>query len=346
MDTPVAPTAAALAARSVTVRAPGRLHLGFLDPAATLGRRFGSIGLVIDGFETEVSLSAATSDQRSAADDAARSELDRAADMLESLRVRTGLRQPLHLHLAAVLPAHAGFGSGTQLALAIGRAFARWHGLSPSTPEIAQWLGRGVRSGVGIAGFDQGGLLVDGGPSADGRPAPLLARVEMPQAWRIVLLQDERRNGLSGSREREAIAALAPLAQADAADICHQVLMRVLPGAACGDFGAFAAGITRVQQVLGAHFSAAQDGRAYASAAVDRAMRWVAEASGEPAAIGQTSWGPTAFAVLPSADRAKALVDALASSGAFDAAALGVRVVAARNHGATVIDRLPPPQAF
>ena len=30
---------------AVGVRAPGRLHLGFLDPSGSLGRRFGSIGI-------------------------------------------------------------------------------------------------------------------------------------------------------------------------------------------------------------------------------------------------------------------------------------------------------------
>ena len=216
-----APAVTALATRSVTVRAPGRLHLGFLDPAATLGRRFGSIGLVIDGDETEVTLAAASSDQLTAGSNAALRELERAGEVLDRLRARTGLLQPLHLRLAGALPVHAGFGSGTQLALAIGRAFVRWHGLTVATADIAHWLGRGVRSGVGIAGFDQGGLLVDGGPSADGRPAPLLARVQVPEAWRIVLLQHTGRHGLSGSREQQAIAALAPLDRADAADICH-----------------------------------------------------------------------------------------------------------------------------
>ncbi len=42
--------------RVVTVCAPGRLHLGFLDPGASLGRRYGSLGLVVDGFETQVEL--------------------------------------------------------------------------------------------------------------------------------------------------------------------------------------------------------------------------------------------------------------------------------------------------
>jgi len=48
---------------TLTLRAPGRLHLGFLDPSGSLGRRFGSIGLVVDGFETEVELSAALADR-------------------------------------------------------------------------------------------------------------------------------------------------------------------------------------------------------------------------------------------------------------------------------------------
>ncbi len=39
---------------AVSVNAPGRLHLGFLDPSGTLGRRFGSLGLMIEGFETDV----------------------------------------------------------------------------------------------------------------------------------------------------------------------------------------------------------------------------------------------------------------------------------------------------
>src|SRR5689334_25256718 len=42
------------AAGVVRVEAPGRLHLGFLDPSATLGRCFGSAGLAIDGMATIV----------------------------------------------------------------------------------------------------------------------------------------------------------------------------------------------------------------------------------------------------------------------------------------------------
>ncbi len=236
-----------------------------------------------------------------------------------------------------MLPAHAGFGSGTQLALAIGCAFARVHALDLDTPTLAQWLGRGQRSGIGIAGFDAGGLLLDGGPGRDGSPAQLLSRVELPHAWRVIVVLDDRVRGLSGAGEREAIARLPPLPQAASADICHQVLMRVMAGAASDDFAAFAPGLNRVQQLLGDHFAPAQDGSAWTSAAVGRLMRWWGATAGDAAAIGQSSWGPTGFAIVPTADAAQGLVDAARAAGVIDEA-LVVRVVTARGRGAWLAD--------
>ena len=327
------------AAPSVTLRAPGRLHLGFLDPAASLGRRFGSLGLVIEGFETEVALCAASANQVAAVGGAEQAEIDRARAHLQRLQQHSGRHEPLHLTLLRVLPAHAGFGSGTQLALAIGRAFAQWHGLAVTTPALAQWLGRGARSGIGIAGFEHGGLLVDGGPGGEGAQltsAPLLARLPLPEAWRVLVVQDKAQRGLSGADEREAIASLAPLPQSLAADICHQVLMRVLPGAAGAEFAPFAAGINHIQRRLGAHFAPAQGGSAYTSAAVGRLLEAIG-AAGHGAAIGQSSWGPTGFAILPSQAQAEAVLEAARAANAV-AAGLTLNIVAGRNGGATLID--------
>ena len=344
MDFSLSVAQALLAEPHLAVRlcAPGRLHLGFLDPAGSLGRRFGSLGLVIDGFETEIELGASTVDQVTACSTAARAEVERSAGYLSTLQRHTGLREPLHLKLVRVLPAHSGFGSGTQLALAIGRAFAQWHRLDVSTATLAQWLGRGLRSGIGIAGFDQGGLLLDGGPGADGSPAPVLSRIALPAAWRVLVVQDKTDQGLSGADERHAIATLAPLPQAVAADICHQVLMRVLPGAASAEFAPFAAGITRIQQSLGDHFAPAQGGRAFTSAAVGRLIEWIGSA--DPlCARGQSSWGPTGFAIFPSTARAQAVVDAARAANIIDPS-VSVQIVAGRNSGATVIDQRSAPR--
>ncbi|MGJ7506708.1 beta-ribofuranosylaminobenzene 5'-phosphate synthase family protein [Variovorax sp. GT1P44] len=324
---------------TVALCAPGRLHLGFLDPAASLGRRFGSIGLMINGFETEVEITASPVDQITARGPAEQAEIERAAACLRLLRDHSGHAEPLHLRLLQVLPAHAGFGSGTQLALAVGRAFALWHGLGVPTVTLAQWLGRGLRSGIGVAGFDHGGLIVDGGPGPNGAPAPVLSRIPLPEAWRVLIVQDSAQKGLSGDEEKQRIAALPPLSRTLAADICHQVLMRVLPGAATGDFAPFAAGITRIQQVLGEHFAPAQGGRPFTSEAVGRLLGWLSQHRAEHiAAIGQSSWGPTGFAVLPSQARAEAAIDAMLAANLI-APSLTLRIVSGRNTGATLLDR-------
>lgn len=334
---PVDPAARADPSRVVTVQAPGRLHLGFLDPGGSLGRRFGSIGLVIAGFETRLRLTHAEHQQVSAPTSTAPALVERANALLRMLQQRTGLDAPLHLHLDALLPAHAGFGSGTQLALAVGHAYARWHGLQVPTATLAHWLGRGLRSGVGIGGFDHGGLLVDGGPGADGLPAPLLSQVPLPAAWRVVVVLDQQQQGLSGADEQHALATLPPMPRTIAADICHQVLMRVLPGAACADFAAFAAGVSHIQRQLGAHFAPAQGGEPYTSAAVGRLLRWMADTCHGGAAIGQSSWGPTGFAVLPTLAQAESLVDEARAAGQIPPN-LSIHIVSARNHGATVAE--------
>jgi beta-RFAP synthase len=319
----------------VSVCAAGRIHLGFLDPSATLGRRFGSLGLVVERFQTEVSIAPAARDTWQADSAAAEAQLERAVAHVQRLRERSGRSAPLALRLHGVLPAHAGLGSGTQLALALGRAFARHHGLDVPTPTLAAWLGRGKRSGIGIAGFDQGGLLVDGGPGADGAPAPLLARLPLPEAWRIVVVLDPRLQGLSGVQEAGAIAALPPFAQSAAADLCHQVLMRVLPGAASAEFAPFAAGLNRVQQLIGEHFAPAQGGSPWTSASVGRLLQWMRAQAGDDAAVGQSSWGPTGFAIVPAAAAAQRLLDTARTAGVVDPA-LVLSVVAAHNRGALV----------
>src|SRR4051812_45571505 len=106
----------------VRVHAPGRLHLGFLDPAGTLGRAWGSLGVAIAGPETVIELGLAETDSFDAVA-GADATLARAREHLELLRRATGCHRPLALRLRSALPPHIGLGSGTQLALAVGRAF-------------------------------------------------------------------------------------------------------------------------------------------------------------------------------------------------------------------------------
>lgn len=339
------------------VEAPGRLHLGFLDPSATLGRRFASLGLVIEGMGTRVAVSPARRNEvvvapagiavgfdgecadsqeppgAPPASEACAASRERLARSLAVLQEVSGHREPLRVTLLAAPPAHAGFGSGTQLALALGRAFAVCHGLDLESRQLATLLGRGERSGVGIAGFDRGGLLLDGGPGNAGTVPPLLAHVAFPAAWRVLLVLDDRLDGLHGSAERTAMVGLPPFPRALAAELCHQVLLRVLPGAVEKDFAPFAEGISTVQRLIGDYFAPAQGGSMYTSAAVERLLEWIRPRY--DAGLGQSSWGPTGFVLLPSAARAAEVIAAARAAGVVDPA-LRLQVVAGRNQGAAV----------
>ena len=323
----------ASAATAVTVNAPGRLHLGFLDPGASLGRRFGSLGLVLDGLIT--SLDARLSDDDDdhyAAPPFARGDLPRIRAHVSMLKRLTGCRDPIDIRLRHALPAHAGLGSGTQLALTTGLAFARLHGLALDASQIARALSRGGRSGVGVAGFERGGLILDGGPRAATELPPVLARFEFPDEWRVLLVFDDTRSGLSGNAEHKAIAELPPFPQALAAHACHLTLMQILPAAAEHDFTPFAQGVSELQANVGNYFSRSQGG-VYTSPEVAQVLGWLG--TRYRAGIGQSSWGPTGFAIMQSQEEAAHAVSAARKAGVVDPS-LRLEVVKGRNSGATV----------
>lgn len=307
---------------AVRVEAPARLHFGFLDLHGGLGRRFGSIGLAIDA------PSLALSARRAARPSVEGPEADRVRGYVRAAAAHLGRGEDVAVTVERVIPAHAGFGSGTQLALAVAAAMARLSG-EPFAPDaFAATLDRGNRSGVGLRAFTEGGLIVDGGRGADGGPPPVIARLPYPEAWRIVLILDPGMAGVHGTREVEAFRDLPRFPEAQAAEICRIALMQVLPAVALAEPQGFGAGITRIQTLIGDHFAPHQGGR-YASAAVAEALASIA-AQGV-SGYGQSSWGPTGFALMASEAEARALVAGLDRGGP-----LRFVIARGRNSGASV----------
>ncbi|MBY0298437.1 MAG: GHMP kinase [Methylobacterium sp.] len=312
---------------TVRVRAPARLHFGFLDLHGGLGRRFGSIGLALDA--PGIDLTVAPADRLTVAGEAAETEGGRVRAYAEAAARQLGVPAAGAFALREVIPAHAGFGSGTQLALSVAAGLAHLHG-APFSPEaFAAVLDRGNRSGVGLAAFVTGGLIVDGGRDAGGAPPPVVSRLAYPEAWRVVLLLDPGATGVHGAEERHAFQTLPRFPAGEAAEICRIVLMQVLPAAAAGAAEPFGQGVTEIQRRIGDYFAPHQGGR-FASPAVAAALAEV-EALGV-AGFGQSSWGPTGFALAGTPPEAEALAARLRKNHP----ALTVVVARGRNHGATV----------
>lgn len=313
--------------RSITVESPARLHLGFVDLNGDLGRRFGSLGLALDGMSTTV-VAEPSADFSISGDDAARVEK-------YALRTLQAFDLPRRLALTVdnAIPAHAGLGSGTQLALATAAAIAELSGLERSVRELARLTGRGQRSGIGIGVFEEGGFVIDGGRAPATVVPPLLARFEFPQDWRVILVGDGDHQGLSGAAEISAFESMRPMTRDAAADLCRLTLMGVLPALVERDFESFSTHIAAIQATIGEYFGPCQGG-VFTSGAVADAIGWIRSTFGLDG-VGQSSWGPTGFAFINGEARADQILDQLKIRFAAEPG-LSFSVHRGRNRGATV----------
>lgn len=275
----------------VFVNAFARLHLGFLDLNGTLGRRFGSLGLGLNAPDTLIEL---------AIGNQVFGEIDEADYVVKSKRkilAHANVEQPVSIKVHREIPRHFGLGSGTQMALAIGAGINQLFGLDLTSAEIAHITGRGLRSGIGIGTFNDGGLVLDGGRNTNTKVPPIVMQQPFPKAWRVLLIFDHSHQGVHGDEELSAFANLPDADLVATQNISHQILMKALPALKECDLNAFAEAIVQLQAYTGDYFSPVQGGR-FASKLVARVLSFLTEKG--ILCVGQSSWGPTGFAVFES----------------------------------------------
>ena len=310
--------------REAIVTATARLHFGFLDPSGRSARPFGSFGLSLDSPRTRLVLRRA---ERFAVSGP---EGERAGRYLNEIAASCGIEATYALHIDAAIPPHAGLGSGTQLALAVGSAFAALEGLHLEPQEIAARLGRGTRSGIGIATFAEGGAVLDEGPRQGNLPR-LASRVPFPPSWRALLIFDEETKGLAGVSETLAFETLADFPAREIEALSRAITQGALPALAARDFATFCRHVGDLQACMGAYFAPAQGG-VYASPRVAEALAWLRNEG--IIGLGQSSWGPTGFAFAASRAEGEDLLGRLRAR--FKHPGLSFALVQGRNEGAKV----------
>ncbi len=314
---------------SVVVETSARLHVGFMDLNFALGRRFGSLGFAIDMPRTRITAQAAPAML------AHGPQADRAIRAAASVRDALGWQGAIHLVVDEAIDAHGGLGSGTQLGLAAGTAVSRLAGVDMDARSIAAIIGRGGRSGIGIGTFETGGIVLDAGKDRDSSaPPPIVWRHAMPRDWRVVLVRDRSQQGVHGQSEIAAFRAAPAMAPETCGEICRLTLMQVIPSVIESDIRGFGAAVTRIQEHVGDYFAPWQGGRRFASPAVAGALDWML-ANGA-AGIGQSSWGPTGYAIIGHDAAAKHLAEGLRAHLGCSSA-LDVMVCAPSNSGARIV---------
>jgi beta-RFAP synthase len=323
------------------VRTASRLHFGLLSleaegaswpdrqgRPALPARRFGGVGLMVE--RPGVVLSVAAAPGWSAEGPLAERALALARRFATGLGAAGAGLPPQRLVVERAAPEHAGLGTGTQLGLAVGRALASAAGLACGAAELAARVGRGARSALGVHGFECGGLLVDAGKGPAGGLAPLAARRDFPEGWRLVLALPGGPEGLHGAGEQQAFARLEGAgSRARTEALCRLVLLGLLPALAEADLEAFGEALYDFNARVGESFAPVQGGP-YAG---PRVQALVEHLRGQGVrGAGQSSWGPTVFAVVGDEGRAEHLAGQV--RGRFGLGPGEVWVTRACNQGA------------
>lgn len=238
--------------------------------------------------------------------------------VLERVRKILAGQQPLAVEVLSSPSEHSGLGTGTQLTLAVAVA-NRW--LSGSVhyhhdfafvpvEDLAIATGRGKRSAIGVHGFQNGGFLVDGGFSKQTKLAPLVARCDFPPHWAIVLIRPKLPPGLHGPLERQAFSEQSAISEATADRLCRLLLTGMLPAIHEFDHAGFSEALYEYNYKVGECFSFAQSGP-YAHPRLAEIVRTTRSLG--IAGVGQSSWGPTLFAICENPDQGQWLCDQLFS---------------------------------
>ena len=228
---------------------------------------------------------------------------------------------------------HVGLGSGTQFACAMA-ALLEWgtrNALQPSDGEnevgilhgvgglfqnvggLGNASGRGKRSHIGLEGFLRGGLILDRGQpvpadSAERSEDSLDVRteaLEFPREWRILLWCDRSYQGDSGQHEAEAFEQCSRYPNPHRTSMLQCIHEQLLPALRSQDWQTASAAIGEYGAMAGEIFRPIQGG-IYRSASIASKIALLQQLGCR--GVGQSSWGPTLFAIASDEEHAKWLV--------------------------------------
>jgi len=288
------------------VKTGARLHLGFYSFVdEELGRAYGGLGVAIERprivveIEKSQELSLEVPDEH--------------RDVVED--VVRGLGAPVKVRLRECIPRHVGLGSTTQLVLAVATGVARVLDIDIDEWSVAAAFARGAVSGVGVAAFLMGGLVVDSGaplhsldkyPFLDPTDVPRpIARIALPEEWRFIVVVPPGR-GLEEEREMKILSKPRAVPKDLAYELLRQVFLKLLPATKRGDAKEFGEALTRIQRIVGEYFSQYQGG-VYASPHGD-VIAEILENCGS-LCVGQSSWGPSMYGLAPDPSRGEELAN-------------------------------------
>ncbi len=226
---------------------PSRIHITLIDLNGSIGRVDGGIGFALNDPRVDI-----TCEECDTVYVEGGERFKRVAEKLYGIFGR-GIK----IRVNSEYDSHVGLGSGTQISLAVASAFNEVYRLGLNVRRLAEITGRGGTSGIGVAVFERGGFVLDGGHSvkekpyfmpsshSKAKPPKVLVRYDMPD-WDVVVVVPNLK-GFYGRREVNLFQRYCPIPIEEVRIVSHVVLMKILPSIVEQDLDSFLEGIRIIQ---------------------------------------------------------------------------------------------------
>ena len=288
----------------VIVSTPARLHFGIIDMRGDLGRIHGSVGVAIH--DPRLIISATRSSILKATGPRSNRVLEFAKVILDD----AGISEGVDFNVIKDIPEHKGFGSGTQLALAVGTSISRLFDLNLDVANLSMKLSRSKVSGIGAHTFQHGGFIIDGGHSVKkvSSAPPLVFHSDIPLNWRFVIGVPEINQTISGEMEKKAFKEFEPPSQELVGEVARLVLMKMIPSIIEKDIVAFGESMTDLDFKFGEYWLKVQGGR-FSHPIIEEGVNHLLKSGSY--GVGQSSWGPAFYGLADGEKHARELTENL-----------------------------------
>lgn len=295
---------------SIVIKSSARLHLGFYNILCkSKNIAYGSLGVALS--KPEISIKLSKSGKTIIENHSlVRNIENEVKDILEKMSIKG-----LHVVINETIPKHVGLGSTTQLMLSVGYGATLLNNLNYTIREIAAILGRGMVSGIGIAAFEKGGFIIDGGrkikdheietPKTPLDLPPIIFRSSLPKNWFFIVIIPKGIKGLSEKEERNILKLPEPMDEKLQYELQRELILGLLPSVVRHDIKGFGKAITRIQLLIGKYFAKYQ-GDIFCCEETSFIIQSLVKHGAY--GVGQSSWGPTAYGITKGLRRAKSLL--------------------------------------
>lgn len=250
------------------IQTPSRLHITLIDLNGSYGRIDGGIGLtladphfILETVPADKEITIEFTETAGGSQSERNACINKVTAAAEKAAARYAPGTGYHFIVHQLYPAHSGLGSGTQMSLAAAKLIAELSGHHPASTELAELVGRGGTSGIGVHAFDLGGFIADGGHSkkekssfmpssvSTARPACLLGRYPFPEDWGVLLAVPVFGNRYNGAAEKNIFQTHCPVPKTDIEQVSHLVFMNLIPFLIEHDIEAFGHALDQIQAV-------------------------------------------------------------------------------------------------